>query len=904
MRRPVPRNKPIVTPGSNPYVALRHAILAVEKDTACSTIFAVYKRKSGKSSNDGTRKAYDDAQEKLADNLVEIGIPRERIQVFADMAVSGTKAMEDRPGLTALTQRIRKGEVALVTGIDAARFFRDTEGENVWPFMELCASRDVPVITHCTSNIPGMVWMDMQDIHTKGTFALACATAGREGQAIIERGIAAKLLLVGKNKFVGGKLRPGFYADYHDEKTVRPYKPHIPIIKQIQRIAIEFAVNNKEIASFATLARELKRRRIMFPPFTKEGLGTTSQMAVEYAYQCSVAFSIITNYEEDGVPGFGRVPIGASYYMTREMLKTFFSNEMMLGVRLFGSGRSVRAEVARREEEAARLNRPSNHLLNDVRYKIDIFPELSIYEPGEEELFFEAADHWSKIDMRQWANFGFEYDEEEDLTPEERAAGVTLDNMPWEQQKYRDNINCPTKEGRPLTVALDHGKYGGLAFCMWHGMDARSDFAGRPNQRYLFTFVPHREKPAYMCLRDNRKDIDNPICSRWGNFNNLQNILDIETNEMLRGITEREDIKLYAAEVERWKQDTERHAELLIELPAKLREIDSYTPEVDAARLDQTTANENLAAAISGSLPPTREEKRKLQDKLLAATTVLRDHTNIQRQAEAEYAEKGNELSGINARLAGITPEEMEAEARATIAQVLKEGDTAHITHQQKAMRLIVDWVGALTATADHPCSESLLGVRWKSTSEMTWYVGWRIWKVDPRPYTEEETRHIQATWPWGQWEDIRDGLLPNRRYSDVRKYSQSIPITSRQTGPARMERKRRGTNFYHDRMDKNGSPMLYDLAVDGREKSNPYDQKHPGNPDLGIPGVSHLRLFGHPSIATRCHVIGKDGSILTMDDPSLATDDPSLPEYHTILIPEEVRIGLDILLDGYEFNY
>jgi hypothetical protein len=873
----------IVRAGGNPLFPIRESIANLLRTAPASAVFAVYKRKSARPNAEGKHDAYDVAQERMVEHLQNCGVPHSRIQVFDDVFVSGTTELDERPQMVRLVRLIMSDNVALVAGLEAARYFRDRESVNVYQFTDQCRDHNVPIVTNCNDKPAGFAWLDMRSKSSEQRFVRACFNAGTESVTMTERSIESKITKVKGNKYVGGKTPVGFYCD--TEGTIRVYKPHVPLIIKAQEIALDLATNHRKLASYAHLTFLVRQAGIRFPPFTAEGLETDIVDAVKHAYDRSINCMIKTDNYLDGVETYGPVTVDAAFYLSADMMRSLLSCVMLLGVRLFGSGPSAYSEVKRRFDAAETRGEEFSTFLRDTKDYIRTIPELSIYKPGEDRLFFDVARFYSKIDLRRWADVGFSSDTEEDLEPGENSVA----DIPWERSKYRDNRDYILTVGRSASNVVRHAKFGSLGFCMRHGLSQEPEFFGSPNREYAFSFVS-QARPQYDCSADYDRYKGTPICSTWGNDRAITRMLTLESNDLMRGII-RNSIPMFTAAAAQWTLDEKRKRELEALLDREEAAIIPLDTGVSSAQANQTAAINNLATLTKYPNRPTEAEVDLKQSDLRAATFRLENAYDERAKEQAKYHAMREELSAIDERLTGLTPNQRQANAESLFASVMEDGDMAPMSDQQAAMHTIIDWFGVLAGRKDQHCFESLIGVRWTMTPEMTWYVGWRLWSDDLRPFTDAEKAHLQKTWAWGQWEtDILPGLLPNRRFSEVEEIAVKLPGTNRKATGMQALRESRGTHL--DR--ETGKPYI--LNTDARKKSLPFDHQYPAIDDAR--GVSHLRLVGHPSTATRCYVIGTDGKTIAMAVRGLNKKDGTIP------IPAQVRAGLAVLLKDYTFAY
>src|SRR5579864_3548531 len=84
----------------------------------------------------------------MVEHLMKLGWVKERIlMIDLDRGVSGTKGIQQRPGMSTIFDLIKRGEVGAVAAQDVDRFFREMAQIETNIFIEECRLRRVLVLT-------------------------------------------------------------------------------------------------------------------------------------------------------------------------------------------------------------------------------------------------------------------------------------------------------------------------------------------------------------------------------------------------------------------------------------------------------------------------------------------------------------------------------------------------------------------------------------------------------------------------------------------------------------------------------------------------------------------------------------------------------------------------------------
>lgn len=168
-----------------------------------------------------------------------------------DGGVSGTKKIDQRPGMRALFELIVGGQIGAVACQDEDRLFRDVTQIQVNVFIEACRAAHVLVLT------PTMVYdfahPQMGQFHAR-QFRFKCEMAAEFITSYIRgRLYPAKMHLMREGKWAGGTLPPGFMLDVRKTlpdgsenalyRRYVAYPPHADIILSYFRMFLENAGN-------------------------------------------------------------------------------------------------------------------------------------------------------------------------------------------------------------------------------------------------------------------------------------------------------------------------------------------------------------------------------------------------------------------------------------------------------------------------------------------------------------------------------------------------------------------------------------------------------------------------------------------------------------------------------------
>ncbi|MBK8033787.1 MAG: recombinase family protein [Chloroflexi bacterium] len=206
------------------------------------------------------------------------------VLIDMDEGVSGTKRIDERPGMRTLFDLIVERRIRAVACQDEDRLFRDVTQIQVNIFIQACKEARVLVIT------PSMVYdfaHEQLGVFHARQFRFKCEMAAEYiNTVIIGKLHRAKQRLMREGRWAGANLPPGFMVDTrktlpdgspnpHWYKYV-PFEPFAEVIRTYFRIFIEGG------GSIATALRRIRKERIYYPDPTTclppEGFATNYRM--------------------------------------------------------------------------------------------------------------------------------------------------------------------------------------------------------------------------------------------------------------------------------------------------------------------------------------------------------------------------------------------------------------------------------------------------------------------------------------------------------------------------------------------------------------------------------------------------------------------------------------------------
>ncbi len=225
-------------------------------------LWAIYARQS----TPGQLLKYTESTEMQTDDLIkwlqDRGV-RDNYHLFdADLGLSGTLRIDERPALRELIRRINADEIKAVLVYQISRLFRDLTGIQHNTFADDCKQHNCILVTA----YDGMIYNFNNPIHLKMFRFLAEAAAEYLQQQI---GLLheARLRRARNGFYVHmGNLPSGFLVDYDkDSPTFRklvPYLPHRQII-----LDMLYRRYYSLCGDFSALCRELDTMPYVFPSF-------------------------------------------------------------------------------------------------------------------------------------------------------------------------------------------------------------------------------------------------------------------------------------------------------------------------------------------------------------------------------------------------------------------------------------------------------------------------------------------------------------------------------------------------------------------------------------------------------------------------------------------------------------
>jgi hypothetical protein len=149
--------------------------------------------------------------------IMGMGWPRERIRLIdMDAGVSGTKKIDERPGMKYLFELIVSDQIGAVASEDEDRLFRDVSQIQVNIFIEACRLHHVLVIT------PTMIYdfahQHLGDYHAR-QFRFKCEMAAEYIKMMVKgKLLRAKRHMNLEGRWVGTSIAPGYMID--ERKTL------------------------------------------------------------------------------------------------------------------------------------------------------------------------------------------------------------------------------------------------------------------------------------------------------------------------------------------------------------------------------------------------------------------------------------------------------------------------------------------------------------------------------------------------------------------------------------------------------------------------------------------------------------------------------------------------------------
>lgn len=177
-----------------------------------------------------------------------------------DAGISGTKGIEERPGMRQLYQLIVDGKIGAVACQDEDRLFRDFTQIEVNKFIEACRQNRVHVLTPTTNYV--FHHPQMSDFFI-GNFRIQSQRAADYLRFLKVRLVGARHRIMREGKWASGHMPVGYMVDMRkDSPTYRryvPFEPWAEIVRLVFQVFIETGGNQFRAHNL------LKKRDIALP---------------------------------------------------------------------------------------------------------------------------------------------------------------------------------------------------------------------------------------------------------------------------------------------------------------------------------------------------------------------------------------------------------------------------------------------------------------------------------------------------------------------------------------------------------------------------------------------------------------------------------------------------------------
>ena len=177
--------------------------------------------------------------------------PNDIILIDMDAGVSGTKKIDERPGMKSLFELISDGKIGTVACEDEDRLFRDVTQIQVNIFIEACRVSNVAVIT------PSMVYDFANEqvgaFHAR-QFRFKCELAAEYINTFVKgKLLRAKRRLALEGRWFGGRLPPGYMFDTRKTlpdgslnplwRKYTPFEPYVEVVNEYFQLFLSYAGN-------------------------------------------------------------------------------------------------------------------------------------------------------------------------------------------------------------------------------------------------------------------------------------------------------------------------------------------------------------------------------------------------------------------------------------------------------------------------------------------------------------------------------------------------------------------------------------------------------------------------------------------------------------------------------------
>ncbi|MBZ0305728.1 MAG: recombinase family protein [Anaerolineae bacterium] len=209
----------------------------------------------------------------MVEHLVTLGwVPEKIIMIDMDAGISGTKSIQERPGMSQLYHMIENREVGAVAAQDVDRFFRD--GTQIQPniFIDACYRNNVLVLT------PNMVFDFNHPVQGRYHMQIFRDQAERAAE-YLEYHVKGRLVKSRhwrneRGMWAGRKIAAGYIVDKRthlpngeqnpDYRKYIPFEPYAEVIRAYYRLFQEYN------GCVAHTWNHIQEHGPFFPEFTEE----------------------------------------------------------------------------------------------------------------------------------------------------------------------------------------------------------------------------------------------------------------------------------------------------------------------------------------------------------------------------------------------------------------------------------------------------------------------------------------------------------------------------------------------------------------------------------------------------------------------------------------------------------
>lgn len=701
----------------------------------------VYMRQSKVS---GNNKLYRAAQTDLAEQLIDAGVPRERLIVLAfDDGKSATLNEKYRDDYNRLKTAVSSGSVGTVVCIEISRLHRDPTAKQQTDMASLMSWKKVCVLTQNESQ--AWLWLDMHDPNANVTYRDYAAKAASEWGRIRARSMTSKIkglkegaASTGGTIPFGWRLVPGLKkaespTGEHQPPRITIYKPHALIKLRMMRESLKPHIKHK-----GDLRRHLTDLGITIPPF-------------------DAALPIVV-FNRSCMRNICRKIGGERVYLKRsetisDFGPAFLDNALLepqvLGDVRFGSGVGGQYALAKQKEIADSMMQDCFSKITPGRVFAYHNRALALCRP-------ENYDDLPEAEQDEWVEFPT-YAELEELYRDVVRKWSHVDLIAARQDNYKTqptNAERPARvqKGRPYGTA---NPWAGFVWCGNHGFSEDG-----PNLHETLKFAQHKaaqdsdgDYEQWQCSANQRDaETRGTLCQTWSG-GTLRRVLNAHVKRRLHNIVQGEEqlfkdifeIRQKAkADCEQLKRDIER---LQTEQRRAMDKYDRYDRMLTDA--------------------PATERNDTLD-------TILRDEI---KPLMAKLAELKSDYEQAVAAGADTDIEKTAGELKASLADCYVKFDTLPTERKRHLFGLLVENVVVYTGDGIS-AEESVILFTWKNL-ETEMLVTWRDQVRDMRPWTEAEDEAIKELWQSDcDFETLQERLLPGRKYNAMKRRAIAIEAT------------------------------------------------------------------------------------------------------------------------------